>query len=323
MPVTKSTFGEYELYTIKNSSGAYVRIASLGAAVQSIVVPNRNGVPTDVVLGYDTPGEYLRNDGYFGAFVGRYANRISNASFVLNGREYKISANEGKNTLHGGNGLSKRRFTEIAVGENALTLGISDPDGGDGFPGKVDVRVTYEFSENNELSISYEATSDADTYLNLTNHSYFNLSGRGDILDHELLINADGYLPVDEELIPTGEVRAVSGAEFDFRKMRRIENGFYDHCFVLSGNEPCARLVSRESGIAMTLATDMPAVQFYAGSATGLRLGKGGAVYGKNSALCLETQYYPDSPNHPEFPSALLRAGEKYYSKTSYKFSIC
>lgn len=323
MPVTKSTFGEYELYTIKNSSGAYVRIASLGAAVQSIVVPNRNGVPTDVVLGYDTPDEYLSNDGYFGAFVGRYANRISNASFVLNGREYKISANEGKNTLHGGNGLSKRRFTEIAVGENALTLGISDPDGGDGFPGKVDARVTYEFSENNELSISYEATSDADTYLNLTNHSYFNLSGRGDILDHELLINADGYLPVDEELIPTGEVRAVSGAEFDFRKMRRIENGFYDHCFVLSGNEPCARLVSRESGIAMTLATDMPAVQFYAGSATGLRLGKGGAVYGKNSALCLETQYYPDSPNHPEFPSALLRAGEKYYSKTSYKFSIC
>lgn len=323
MPVTKSTFGEYELYTIKNSSGAYVRIASLGAAVQSIVVPNRNGVPTDVALGYDTPDEYLSNDGYFGAFVGRYANRISNASFVLNGREYKISANEGKNTLHGGNGLSKRRFTEIAVGENALTLGISDPDGGDGFPGKVDVRVTYEFSENNELSISYEATSDADTYLNLTNHSYFNLSGRGDILDHELLINADGYLPVDEELIPTGEVRAVSGAEFDFRKMRRIENGFYDHCFVLSGNEPCARLVSRESGIAMTLATDMPAVQFYAGGATGLRLGKSGAVYGKNSGLCLETQYYPDSPNHPEFPSALLRAGEKHYSKTSYKFSIC
>lgn len=323
MAMEKSTFGDYEMYTIKNPSGAYVRIASLGAAVQSIVVPNRNGVPTDVALGYDTPDEYLSNDGYFGAFVGRYANRISNASFVLNGREYKISANEGKNTLHGGNGLSKRRFTEIETGENTLTLGISDPDGGDGFPGKVDVRVTYEFSEDNELSISYEATSDADTYLNLTNHSYFNLSGRGDILDHELLINADGYLPVDEELIPTGEVRAVSGAEFDFRKMRRIENGFYDHCFVLSGNEPCARLVSRESGIAMTLATDMPAVQFYAGGATGLRLGKGGAVYGKNSGLCLETQYYPDSPNHPEFPSALLRAGEKYYSKTSYKFSIC
>lgn len=323
MPVIKSTFGEYELYTIKNSSGAYVRIASLGAAVQSIVIPNRNGVPTDVVLGYDTPGEYLRNDGYFGAFVGRYANRISNASFVLNGREYKISANEGKNTLHGGNGLSKRRFTEIAVGERALTLGISDPDGGDGFPGKVDIRVTYEFSGDNELSISYEAVSDADTYLNLTNHSYFNLSGRGDILDHELMINADGYLPVDEELIPTGEVRAVPGTEFDFRKTRRIENGFYDHCFVLNGSEPCARLVSRESGIAMTLATDMPAVQFYAGGATGLRLGKGGAVYGKNSGLCLETQYYPDSPNHPEFPSALLRAGEKYYSKTSYKFSIC
>lgn len=226
MPVTKSTFGEYELYTIKNSSGAYVRIASLGAAVQSIVVPNRNGAPTDVVLGYDTPGEYLRNDGYFGAFVGRYANRIANAAFMLNGREYKISANEGKNTLHGGNGLSKRRFTEIAVGENALTLGISDPDGGDGFPGKVEARVTYEFSEDNELSISYEAVSDADTYLNLTNHSYFNLSGRGDIIDHELMINSDGYLPVDEELIPTGEVCSVSDTKFDFRKMRKLKTAF-------------------------------------------------------------------------------------------------
>lgn len=315
MPVTKSTFGEYELYTIKNSSGAYVRIASLGAAVQSIVVPNRNGAPTDVVLGYDTPGEYLRNDGYFGAFVGRYANRIANAAFMLNGREYKISANEGKNTLHGGNGLSKRRFTETAVGENALTLGISDPDGGDGFPGKVEARVTYEFSEDNELSISYEAVSDADTYLNLTNHSYFNLSGRGDIIDHELMINSDGYLPVDEELIPTGEVCSVSDTKFDFRKMRRIENGFYDHCFVLSGSEPCARLVSKESGIAMTLATDMPAVQFYAGGATGLRLGKGGAVYGKNSACALKRSIIPTARTIPSSRLRFCAPGSDIFQK--------
>lgn len=322
MPVRKNSFGDYELYTIENASGAYVRITDLGAAVQSIAVHDRKGELTDVVLGYDTPSEYLNNDGYFGAFVGRYANRIANAAFTLNGREYKITANEGANTLHGGVGLSKRRFDVIAVGENELTLGITDPDGGDGFPGKVDIRVTYRFSGDNELSICYEAVSDADTYLNLTNHSYFNLSGKGDILEHELMIDADAYLPVDAELIPTGEVRPVAGTDFDFREMRRIENGYYDHCYALNGEDPCARLISRESGIMMTVSTDMPAVQFYAGGATGMRLGKGGAVYGKNSALCLETQYYPDSPNHSEFPSALLRAGEKYYSKTSYKFSL-
>ena len=181
--------------------------------------------------------------------------------------------------------------------------------------------MAYEFSDDNKLGICYEAVSDADTYLNLTNHSYFNLSGRGDILGHELMINADNYLPVDTELIPTGEVRPVAGTEFDFRTLREIRNGFYDHCFVLHGT-PCAELYSTESGIAMTVETDMPAVQFYAGGATGVRLGKNGTVYGKNSALCLETQYYPDSPNRPDFPSPLLRKGEKYASQTSYKFSV-
>ena len=321
MTIRKNAFGEYDIFTIENTSGAYVRILSLGAAVQSVAVPNKRGELTDVVLGYDTPAEYLRNDGYFGAFVGRYANRIANASFTLGGREYKLTANEGKNTLHGGVGLSKRRFELISAGSSSLTLGITDPDGGDGFPGEVDIRVTYAFSDDNELSICYGAVSGADTYLNLTNHSYFNLSGKGDILGHELMINADSYLPVDAELIPTGEVCPVAGTDFDFRVMREIGNGFYDHCFVLRG-APCAKLYSPESGIAMTVETDMPAVQFYAGGATGLRLGKRGAVYGKNSALCLETQYYPDSPNRPDFPSPLLRKGEGYASKTRYIFSV-
>ncbi len=321
MSIRKNTFGEYDIFTLENASGAYVRILSLGATLQSIAVPNKRGELTDVVLGYDTPSEYLRNDGYFGAFVGRYANRIENASFALDGRKYKLTANEGKNTLHGGDGLSKRRFELISVENGSLTLGITDPDGGDGFPGKVNIRVTYAFSDDNELSICYEAASDADTYLNLTNHSYFNLSGRGDILGHELMINAECYLPVDAGLIPTGEVCPVEGTDFDFRTMREVKNGFYDHCFILCGT-PCARLYSTESGIMMTVTTDMPAVQFYAGGAIGVRLGKRGAVCGKNSALCLETQYYPDSPNRPDFPSPLLRKGEMYASKTSYKFSV-
>ncbi len=321
MPLRKNTFGEYDIFTIENASGAHVRVTSLGAAVQSIMVPNKRKELTDVVLGYDTPAEYLSHDGYFGAFVGRYANRIANAAFTLGGREYKLTANEGKNTLHGGVGLSKRRFDFVSAGENSITLAITDHDGGDGFPGEVNIRVTYAFSDDNELSICYEAVSDADTYLNLTNHCYFNLSGKGDILGHELMINAESYLPVDDELIPTGEVCPVTDTDFDFRTMREVKNGYYDHCFVLGGT-PCARLYSPESGIAMTVTTDMPAVQFYAGGATGVRLGKNGTVYGKNSALCLETQYYPDSPNRPAFPSPLLRKGEKYFSKTSYKFYV-
>lgn len=322
MSIRKNAFGEYDIYTIENASGAYVRVTDLGATVQSIAVFDRNGSLTDVVLGYDTPSEYLDHDGYFGAFVGRYANRISNASFALGGREYRITANEGKNTLHGGTGLSKRRFAVTQAGDSGLTFCITDSDGADGFPGNVNIRVTYDFSEDNELCICYEAETDADTYLNLTNHSYFNLAGKGDILGHDLMINAEGYLPVDKELIPTGKVRPVAATEFDFRKTRRIENGFFDHCYVLNGKQPCAYLASAESGIVMTVSTDMPAVQFYVGGAIGARTGKRGAVYGKNSALCLETQYYPDSPNRPEFPSALLRAGEKYFSKTSFKFSI-
>ena len=233
MAIRKNAFGEYDIFTIENASGAYVRIITLGAAVQSIAVPDKKGELTDVVLGYDTPAEYLRQDGYFGALVGRYANRIANASFTLDGREYRLTANEGKNTLHGGAGLSRRRFEFISAENNSLTLGITDPDGGDGFPGEVNIRVTYAFSDDNVLSICYEAVSDADTYLSLTNHSYFNLSGKGDILGHKLMINADSYLQVDAGLIPTGEVCPVEGTDFDFRTMREVKNGFYDHCFVL------------------------------------------------------------------------------------------
>ena len=321
MAVKKRPFGGSEMYVITNKSGAHVNILSLGAAVQSIVVPDKNSELRDVVLGYDTPEEYIRNDGYFGAFVGRYANRISGASFTLDGKKYSLTANEGKNTLHGGVGLSGREFSLAEESENYVTLALSDPDGSDGFPGKLNVEVRYEFTDDYELIISYFAETDADTPVSLTNHSYFNLAGVGDILTHELMINADAYLPVDSELIPTGELRSVAGTEFDFRTRRAVKNGFYDHCFLLS-SALCAELYSPESGIKMTVLTDMPAVQLYAGGAIGLRRGKGGAKYGKNAALCLETQFFPDSPNRPEFPSTILHPGEIFRSRTIYKFSI-
>lgn len=319
MSVVKSAFGDYTIFKLENKNGASVCVTDLGASVQSILMPDRNGTLGDVVLGYDTPQEYIDNDGYFGATVGRYANRIAGASFTLGGKTYNITANEGANTLHGGNGFSKRRFEVKSACDNCVCFELFDADKSDGFPGNVTVTVCYELTDNNALKISYTAVSDRDTVLNLTNHSYFNLAGRGDILSHELMINADGYLPVDAELIPTGEVRAVDGTPFDFRSRRLVKNGFYDHCFVLSGGL-CAELYDPESGRKMRVRTDMPAVQFYAGGATEHRNGKNGAVYGKNSALCLETQFYPDSPNHPDFPSTVLKDGETYSSTTVYEF---
>lgn len=315
-----NAFGDYEQYTIKNRQGAYAVVTSLGATVKSIVVPDRNGALGDVILGYDTPTEYLENDGYFGAFVGRYANRISGAHFELDGKHFRLTANEGGNTLHGGTGLSLRGFETADIGMDGVTFKITDPAGGDGFPGKLEISVRYEFNDANELSVSYTAVTDAPTPVNLTNHSYFNLAGSGDILSHRLMINADSYLPVDAELIPTGELRPVYGTRFDFKSARSIENGGYDHCFVLSGS-PCAVLYEPECGRKLTVITDMPAVQFYAGGMIASRRGRDGAVYGANSGLCLETQLYPDSPNRPEFPNCILRPGEVFKTRTVYAFS--
>lgn len=311
-------FGDYLLYTLENASGMKVSLCDLGAAVQSLFAPDRDGKLCDVVLGYDTPEEYLKNDGYLGAVVGRYANRISSASFALGGRRYTLTANEGQNTLHGGTGFSLKRFS--AQGEyDHVRFEYLSHDGEDGFPGELSFSVTYTLTEQNELLIDYEAVSDADTVLSPTNHSYFDLGGRGDILSHELMINADYYLPVDDELIPTGEKRFVAGTDFDFRSQRAIRHGFFDHCFCLDG-EPCAVLYDPMSGRRLTVTTDLPAVQLYCAGGLGKRLGKGGAVYGKNSAVCLETQFYPDSPNRPEFPSCLLKKGETFKSRTVYKF---
>ncbi len=315
----KESFGDYSLIRLENHKGMTVTITDLGATVQSIFVPDRDGNVADVILGYDTPEEYLENDGYFGACIGRYANRIKGARFSLNGVEYKITANEGKNTLHGGTGYQVRRFNIDSMGEDYVLFSLTDPDGTDGFPAKLEVKVKYELTDGNELKISYEAVSDGDTVVNLTNHCYFNLAGQGNILSHELMINADSYLEVDSELIPT-KACFVEGTEFDFRKPREVEKPYYDHCYVLMG-ELCAEVYERQSGRKMKVITDMPGVQFYAGGTTSDRRGKNGARYGKNSALCLETQFFPDAPNRPDFPSTVLKAGEVFKSTTSYIFS--
>lgn len=321
MSVKRSRFGDCYLYTIENSKGARLEVTDLGATIRSIIMPDRNGVMGDVVLGYDTPAEYLSHDGYLGAAVGRYANRIAGAGFKLGGTEYELTANEGENTLHGGIGLSKRRFDTVSAEDSMVVFELRDPDGGDGFPGDLTVRIGYELSDDNEVRIYYAASSDKDTVINLTNHCYFNLAGEGNILDHELLINAKSYLPVDGALIPTGEIRPVEGTEFDFRSGREIKNGFYDHCFVLDNNF-CAMLSDKKSGRVMLVATDMPGVQFYAGGGLSERVGKNGRRYGKNSGLCLETQRFPDSPNRPEFPSCVLKAGEMFTSRTIYSFDV-
>lgn len=320
--ISKKNFGEkYSIYTIENANGMKVSITDLGATVQSLWVKNRTGGFTDVVLGYDTPEEYLENDGYMGAFIGRYANRIGGARFFLGDTEYKLCENEGKNILHGGRGYDRRRM-KASTTENSITFSISDPDGENGFPGNVDASVCYELTDNNELIIKYSAVSDKDTVLCLTNHSYFNLRGEGDILSQQLRIGADAYLPVDGELIPTGEIRKVEGTEFDFRSMRKVGSTMYDHSFVLDGSGFCTEMYDEFSGIDMTVYTDMPAVQLYCGGSLTKRKGKGAAVYDKGSALCLETQFYPDSPNKPEFPSAVLKAGEHFESRTTLIFNV-
>lgn len=321
MSVQKNSFGDYEIYTLKNKNGVQVGIITLGAAVQSILVPDRCGKLCDVVVGYDTAVEYLSDTEYVGALAGRYANRIGGARFSIDGKEYNITVNEGANTLHGGEGLHHKRFEAVATGESSVSLSLTDPDGADGFPGKLEILVRYKLTDDNELVIDYRAQSDKDTVLNLTNHSYFNLAGSGTVLDHELTVNADSYLEVDAGLIPTGKILSVEGTEMDFRHRRRIANGFYDHCFVLNGNN-CAELYEPDSGRKMTVTTDMPGVQVYAGGSMRERTGKSGVKSFKNSAVCLETQRFPDAPNKPEFPSALLRAGEMFESTTVYKFTV-
>lgn len=332
------------LYTLRNSKGMEAAITNYGGRVVTLKVPDRDGRLEDVVLGFDDLNGYLEKNPYFGALVGRYANRIANGEFTLNGTTYKLARNNGKNALHGGlKGFDQAVWNarEIAGAAGpAVELTYLSKDGEEGYPGNLNVTVTYSLSENNELKIDFDATSDKDTVLNLTNHSYFDLAGHsaGNILDHRVLIYADKFTPVDENLIPTGELRSVEQTPFDFRKATAIGarigerdeqlryGAGYDHNFVLNrpGETPslAARVVDPSSGRVMEVLTTEPGVQFYTGNHLDAIRGKGGALYGFRFAFCLETQHFPNSPNQPNFPSTELKPGQRYHGITVFRFSV-
>lgn len=349
--ITKKPFGNVDgvpvdLYSLANSKGMQVSITNYGAIVVSLVVPDRNGKPGDVVLGYDQVEEYVKASPYFGAIVGRYGNRIAGGKFTLNGKEYTLAQNNNGNHLHGGlKGFDKAVWKAQELSTNlgpALKLTYLSKDGEEGYPGNLAVTVTYTLlSYGNSLVIDYLATTDKPTPVNLTNHSYFNLAGQGngDILGHELTLFADRFTPVDKGLIPTGELRPVEGTPFDFRQPvaigKRIHQadeqlqfgGGYDHNFVLSGEQDggltlAARVVEPTSGRIMEVLTKEPGIQFYCGNfLDGSNVGKGGKPVCYRYGFCLETQHFPDSPNKPSFPTTILQPGKQYRTTTIYRFS--
>ena len=311
-----------------------------GAALRSLTVPDRAGKPVDVVLGYDELDSYVNGRRFLGAVAGRFANRIGGASFELGGKTYKLFANEGKNTLHGGkSGFNEKNWTAEAAGEDFVTLSLVSPDGDEGFPGTLRASVTYRLEEDG-LRLVYRAVSDADTLCNLTNHSYFNLAGHGSgpVPEQTIRLFASRYTPTDAASIPTGEIAEVAGTPMDLREPTPIgahidedfvqlrQAGGYDHDWLVDGEagvlRPAAEAFSAATGIRMTVLTDRPAIQFYAGNFLGGGpAGKGGAEYGKRCGFCLETQCCPDAPHHPNLPGAFLAAGEEYHTETVFRFS--
>ena len=324
-----------KLFTLTNGKGAEVRIMNYGGIIVSLKMPDREGRLADVVLGFDTLEPYLGKHPHFGCITGRYANRIGDASFNLDGVTYEVTANSGKNHIHGGAEAFDVQVWKdrIIEGKQALELSYTSADGEEGFPGKLDCTVTYSLGEDNALSVEYRATTDKPTVINLTNHSYFNLAGEGsgDVLDHELVIPADSFTATDDALIATGELPPVAGTPMDFTTPQRIDAPFkalqqgkgYDHNYALNGTglKLAAKVKEPKSGRVMEVLTTDPGVQFYTGNYLKGVQGKGGHVYLARYGFCLETQKYPDSPNKPQFPSAVLRPGETYQHTTIFKFS--
>jgi aldose 1-epimerase len=349
--VSRAPFGQLadgtaiDVFTIMNANGVEIRTMPIGAAIVSIRVPDRTGRMDDVVTGFDAAAAYLARTTYFGAVVGRYGNRIAKGRFAIDGSTFTLATNNGPNHLHGGlKGFDKLIWRAETIDRDGLVgvaYSVTSPDGDEGYPGEVTARVTYTLSPANELAVKYDATTTKPTVINLTQHSFFNLAGdgSGDILGHRLTIDADRYTPVDDTLIPTGELAPVAGTPFDFRQPtligarigadhEQIRRGRgYDHNYVLNGTPGTLRHVARlehpASGRTMDVSTTEPGLQFYSGNfLDGTVTGKAGHVYTHRAALCLETQHFPDSPNHANFPSTVLRPGERYQSHTVFAFGV-
>ena len=335
---------EISAFVLQNANGMSVQILDLGGVIASLKVPDSSGNFADVITGFDYPQPYLDGAGYMGAIVGRYANRISEGSFSVDGVNYRLAKNNGNNAIHGGLvGFDKKIWEiEYSIGsqDSKVILSTFSPDGEEGYPGRVEVNVTYTLNDQNQLTIDYSATSDKTTIINLTNHAYFNLDGHdaGSILQHEVMLNANRFTPIDASSIPTGAIFEVAGTPLDFRQRKAIGleiesedqqinfGSGYDHNFVIDHSELgdvslAAEVYSPNSGRVMKVYTDQPGVQFYTGNfLNGALVGKDGAVYERRSAFCLETQHFPDSPNKPMFPSTTLRPGDRFASRTVYEF---
>lgn len=344
--VTTKDWGEtdgkkIQLFTLANKNGVTVSITNYGGIVTSWITPDKNGNKSSVVVGMESLEEYLKKPPYFGAIIGRYGNRIGDAKFKLDGKTYTLAANNGKNNLHGGNkGFDKVVWdaTPAADSTPALTLTYLSKDGEEGFPGNLKVTVVYTLTDDNELNIDYKAETDKATPVNLTNHSYFNLTGSTEntILNHSLQITADHYTPVDTTLITTGEIKAVKGTPFDFTKAETIgaridavpgaSPGGYDHNYVLNRKDSTLQLVAvltdTTSGRKLEVFTTEPGIQFYSGNFLDGTFVSGGKPVKFRTALCLETQHYPDSPNKPNFPTTILQPGQQYHTVTKYKVSV-
>ena len=336
---------ETDLYKLSNANGMEVYVTNFGAVIVAILAPDREGNMDDIVLGYNDVERYgMAGDPNFGAVVGRYGNRIDGGKFSLDGKTYELPINEtsNNNQLHGG----KKGFGELvwdvdAVSGNSIMLSLKSPDGDMGYPGNLDILVEYVLTDENELEVVYKAATDAPTVINLTQHTYFNLlgEGKGSILDHELMMKADHFIPINERSIPTGKIAPVKGTPMDFTTPAkigsRVNNDYeqlvvgngYDHCWVINkekdGLELCSTVYCKETGRFMEVLTTEPGVQLYIGNfLDGSQVGKSGVTYEKRTGLCLETQHYPDSPNQPNFPSTVLRPGEEYFTLTVFKFSV-
>jgi len=327
-----------ELYTLMNAKGSEARIMTYGGVVVSLKVPDRSGALGDVVAGFDNLEGYLTPPPYFGAIIGRYGNRIGGGQFSLGGVAYTLAKNDGANHLHGDfRGFDKRVWSAKQLSPQSLELSYLSKDGEEGYPGNLSATVTYTLTDAHELRIEYSATTDKETVVNLTNHSYFNLAGEGDILGHQVVIHADRFTPVDKGLIPTGELKSVAGTPFDFLMAKAIGERIeekdeqlirgrgYDHNWVLNrtgpGLETAAKVTDQKSGRVMEILTTEPGLQFYTGNFLDGTLKGKGRVYTQRSAFCMETQHFPDSPNKPTFPSTVLKPGDTYRTTTVYRFS--